>query len=194
MNDQELKHYGVPGMKWGHRKSSYITARQSFKNAKAAGKDAWKKTTVENGGRLVGKKQSVALYKNPVAKFKGKHEARTAYATDYKESIKTDKSYNKQKIRSAKQKVENVVQKLKKTKTNGDNNLSTLINNGKRIVNELTKYSEVDGGKSQSKISKREQDILRRQGKKPDEYEKVRTIGGDRIVRKPKKNPPWVKN
>lgn len=45
MNEQELKHYGVPGMKWGHRKAqptSVLSTRRRFDSAKTAYKDAKK--------------------------------------------------------------------------------------------------------------------------------------------------------
>lgn len=50
-NNNELYHYGVPGMKWGHRKSTTVmTARKNYKKArkeevKAKFKRAFKKET-----------------------------------------------------------------------------------------------------------------------------------------------------
>lgn len=96
VNADELMHYGVPGMRWGHRKNKYITARQGIKNAKSAGKDAWRKATIDSGGKLIGKSKSIAVYKNPVDKMRGRKNARDAYTDAAKESVRADKNYNKQ--------------------------------------------------------------------------------------------------
>ena len=118
----ELQHHGVKGMKWGKRKKyygpstggiagdkytlrgatsgpingeKYTTGRQGMKNANAAGREAWQKTTTENGGKLVGKDKNVAVYKNPVAMRRGRAAAQTARNDAIKESIKNDKAANK---------------------------------------------------------------------------------------------------
>ena len=91
-----LYHHGVKGMRWGKRKARYITARQGIKKAKAAGEEAWRKTTTEQGGKLFGKSKSIAVYKNPVAKMQGRKAANEAYRKAAKESIQDSKAYNKQ--------------------------------------------------------------------------------------------------
>lgn len=96
MTESELYHHGVKGMKWGKRKDKYVTVRQGLKNANTAGQDAWRKSVSDNGGKLVGRSKQVALYKNPSDKFRGKKAANDAYRNAYKESIKSDKTYNKQ--------------------------------------------------------------------------------------------------
>lgn len=42
ISDNELCHYGVPGMKWGHRKKSYEAERAAYKQAKKDYKQARK--------------------------------------------------------------------------------------------------------------------------------------------------------
>lgn len=98
----ELQHHGVKGMKWGVRKKKYVTVRQGTKNANAAGREAWQKTTTENGGKLVGKDKNVAVYKNPVAMRRGRAAAQTARNDAIKESIKNDKAANKAERQRAK--------------------------------------------------------------------------------------------
>lgn len=89
----ELNHYGVKGMKWGHRKQRPISVRERSKRARAAGADAYRKTTIENGGKLYGKKNPV-LAKHPSLAAKGK--ARKAYDAAKKESLQESTAYNKQ--------------------------------------------------------------------------------------------------
>lgn len=93
----ELQHYGVKGMKWGHRKARPITVRQGMRNARTAGQDAWRKTTVEQGGTLIGKKNPVvAKYPSAKARRTGSVAAKAAYKDAAKQSVKNDKAYNKQ--------------------------------------------------------------------------------------------------
>lgn len=96
MPENELYHHGVKGMRWGHRKDKYVTVRQGLKNARAAGQEAWRKSVSDNGGKLVGKSKSIAVYKNPADKFRGRKASNDAYKNAYKESVKNDKAYNKQ--------------------------------------------------------------------------------------------------
>ena len=96
MDNQELAHFGVKGMRWGHRKNNYVTVRQGLKNARSAGQEAWRKSVSDNGGKLVGRSKQLALYKNPADKFRGKKAARDAYNNAQKESLKNDKAYNRQ--------------------------------------------------------------------------------------------------
>lgn len=96
MPEQELAHWGVKGMRWGHRKNNYVTVRQGYKNAKSAGQEAWRKSVSDNGGKLVGKNKQIAVYKNPIAMRRGRKAALDAYKNAQKESMKSDKAYNKQ--------------------------------------------------------------------------------------------------
>ena len=58
MNNEELKHYGVPGMKWGHRKNtSMVSANKAYKKA---AKDERKAKI----GRLFKKETYLAGYEN----------------------------------------------------------------------------------------------------------------------------------
>lgn len=108
----ELQHHGVKGMKWGKRKNSYVTVRQGLKNARAAGRDAWEKATIESGGKLVGKSKSIVVYKNPVAKMRGKVAARKAYTTAARESMKADKARNAKTRTKGKTSVDRTLKKV----------------------------------------------------------------------------------
>lgn len=96
MNNTELYHYGVKGMRWGVHKNKYVTVRQGLKNARTAGQEAWRKSVSDNGGTLIGKSKQLAVYKSPAAKFRGKKAAREAYNNAYKNSVNNDKVHNKQ--------------------------------------------------------------------------------------------------
>lgn len=95
MQQNELTHHGVKGMKWGVRKK-YVTVAQGVKNARQAGQDAWRKTTTESGGKLIGKSKSIAVYKNPKDAINGRAKSKAAYKEAATESIKNDKARNKQ--------------------------------------------------------------------------------------------------
>ena len=88
-NDSELYHYGVKGMKWGHRKK-YVTVANGMSNARKAGQDAWRKSHTESGSKLIGKRQTVAI-----SKPSAKRTARKAYKDAVNASLEKDKAYNK---------------------------------------------------------------------------------------------------
>jgi hypothetical protein len=115
----ELQHHGVKGMRWGVRKKKYVTVRQGTKNANAAGREAWQKTTTENGGKLVGKDKNVAVYKNPVAMRRGRAAAQTARNDAIKESIKNDKAANKAERQRAKAEKKQLKADVKDFEKNG---------------------------------------------------------------------------
>lgn len=48
MQDNELQHFGVPGMKWGHRKGKYDSYKKNIKKAR----EEYKRTRRENRTRL----------------------------------------------------------------------------------------------------------------------------------------------
>ena len=51
MEQNELKHYGVPGMKWGVRKAKYTTVRQAYKNARVKEIEARKQELQNSKGK-----------------------------------------------------------------------------------------------------------------------------------------------
>lgn len=95
MTDLELYHHGVKGMRWGVRKDEYLTAKQIDKNAKNAGREAWRKSVSDNGGKLVGKSKLIAVYKNPIESLRGRKASREAYKNAQEKSIADDNAYNK---------------------------------------------------------------------------------------------------
>lgn len=85
MSDFYLSHHGVKGMKWGVRKKSYVTVRQSLKNAKAASENARRDKIRE----LNDSPNKYTLRQRNI-------EANKASKAAYKDSIAKDKAYNKE--------------------------------------------------------------------------------------------------
>lgn len=84
--NDELYHYGIPGMRWGRRKSGYITYRQASKNAKSAGDKAAKESLAKDKQTLKGIGSGRKALKN----------ANAARKQAMKESIARDKAKNKE--------------------------------------------------------------------------------------------------
>lgn len=101
-------------MRWGYRKHrATISGRQAVRKAKETADDAWRKTTTEQGGKLIGKSKSTAVYKNPVAKMKGKKAASEAHKEAFNKSIQESKAHNKQ-VRAEKKQAKKDVNQLYK--------------------------------------------------------------------------------
>lgn len=49
-DENELYHYGVPGMKWGQRKASYASEKNAYKQSRKAYKEALKNMRKANSG------------------------------------------------------------------------------------------------------------------------------------------------
>jgi hypothetical protein len=81
INDGELYHYGVKGMKWGHRKSVKFAAKA--KNARAAAKE-FDATGRAKANQLLAKGKIKKAAKVE-AKFRSKGDAERAKATRYDE-------------------------------------------------------------------------------------------------------------
>ena len=71
--------------------------------------------------------------------------------------------------------------------TKKDVRKSKTVNDGESFIEHLLNYHTVDHGKS--KMTKRDERILREQGKNPEEYEKIITIAGEEYVKKNDKRP-----
>jgi hypothetical protein len=81
-------HYGVPGMRWGHRKSEYTYAKgQKPKNA-------YQKVARSIGGTKFAKN---AILKNKNLNASGKHKALNEYS-----ALADEKAYNKAKKKASK--------------------------------------------------------------------------------------------
>lgn len=89
----ELYHYGIPGMKWGQRKSKRITVREGFKRANIAGKKAAKESFDRDRKTLSGIGSARKALNNA---SKARREATV-------KSIRESKDYNKSLKESSKQ-------------------------------------------------------------------------------------------
>jgi hypothetical protein len=83
MENNELQHHGVKGMKWGVRKSRYVTVKQARNNARKREYDAKKQALQESKGKGMTVRRAIKNV-NKVGQ-----EAR-------RQSIRDDKAYNKQ--------------------------------------------------------------------------------------------------
>jgi hypothetical protein len=93
----ELYHYGVKGMKWGVRKSNYVTVRQAYKNARAKEIDARKQEIQNSKGKGMTARRAI---KN----------ANKAGQAARRQSIKDDRAHNKQlRIENGKKFVEKIL-------------------------------------------------------------------------------------
>lgn len=88
MQQNELYHFGVKGMKWGVRKKNYVTVRQANKNANEAAKKAGKESIAAD--KVKSRAGERVTYRQ------ASKNARAAMDTARKESIAKDKTYNKQ--------------------------------------------------------------------------------------------------
>lgn len=101
MQQNELYHYGVKGMKWGHRKKSYVTVRQAVKNADSAAKTAAKESIAADKAKS--KSGERVTYRQ------ASKNARDAMKEARKESIAKDKAYNKQQRADKKARIKSAV-------------------------------------------------------------------------------------
>lgn len=83
MEQNELKHYGVPGMKWGVRKAKYTTVRQAYKNARVKEVEARKQEIQNSKGKGMTARRAI------------KNAKKAGEAARW-QSIKDDKAANKQ--------------------------------------------------------------------------------------------------
>lgn len=102
VNTDELMHYGVPGMRWGHRKGAYSKVSRAdrnigrYKTYKKNNANTYKQMNAEAKSKYY---TSSNKYKNTVAKNKALYD-RTEVVNDYniaKQKAKKDKTYKKSK-------------------------------------------------------------------------------------------------
>ena len=97
-------HYGVPGMRWGHRKTKYVTVRQATKNATRAAEDARKKSIAE----------SRASGDTGIGSFaRANRKALNAKRKAYGESMNADRDHNRQ-LRAEKKEIKTLNKALRK--------------------------------------------------------------------------------
>lgn len=102
INVDELMHYGVPGMQWGHRKGAYSKTSRAdlnigrYKTNKKNNANIYKQRNAEAKSKY---NTSSNKYKNTVAKNKALYD-RSETINNYniaKQKAKKDKSYKKSK-------------------------------------------------------------------------------------------------
>ena len=107
LNNNELMHYGVPGMKWGKRKSSYHStgirsalARRSNEKIDKSFKN-WNENTKKKTNAIeLGKKANAS--KRAYESNKGNKDLRTQYRADkkaYRKALKGNTTYRKGQIK-----------------------------------------------------------------------------------------------
>lgn len=104
---EELKHYGVLGMKWGHRKSSSVSsANKAYKSASKELREAKRKKLFSASSYLAGSK-NVKLNKQMKAKIERlkKNKEKAAFKLiDAKAKYEYDKTYSKTGNKAASEK------------------------------------------------------------------------------------------
>ena len=106
VNADELAHYGVPGMRWGHKKAGYVTGFQAKRRATIAANEARKKSIAESrasGDKGVGSFQ------------RANRKALNAKRKAYGESMKADIDHNRQ-LRSDKKELKTLNKALQKNR------------------------------------------------------------------------------
>lgn len=102
--ETELYHYGVPGMKWGHRKAQPIITsnRTARRKAKLAGDEAFKKSYAKSKKEFSGKLGGARKAGN-IANKARKQAIKDSIAADkaHNKKIRTDIKENKDKFRDA---------------------------------------------------------------------------------------------
>lgn len=105
INADELMHYGVPGMRWGHRKNRYAGVSTDGSKRRAAEKARQQMIAAKSNKRLKGREYSKAFNKaynysslHPVSQYFGKRKKESDRRWENsekkaKESLKADKQY-----------------------------------------------------------------------------------------------------
>ena len=175
MNNNELMHYGVLGMKWGHRKASPYTtqmrnAKLKYKNDKKRINSAYTKAgeaydRATKGGRIDNKKADRALDSAADKWAADRKSAKTAYKQK-KASIKTErknalnKAYNEinKKTSFGEKLLTNSATRKKAAKYVVDNNMSieeARKKANKQAIRNTAAFAAVYGGVTVASLYKR---------------------------------------
>lgn len=163
VNTDDLAHYGVPGMRWGHRKTGYITGFQAKRNATKAANEARKKSIAESresGDKGVGSYQ------------RANRKALNAKRKAYGESMKTDIDHNRQ-IRAEKKELKTLNKALRKNRF-GENQNKVLSDRNEALGKSKTfaqKWeSAFKNGKGSKEYEAYEREFKRVTAKYEDKY------------------------
>lgn len=123
-NDNELQHFGVPGMKWGHRKNYKVAvanAKQAYKNRNSSIQKRYDMTEANIEKRY--KKGQMLSDKDQKREIAADDRARSDWAKSkaiYKDDIRKAKNAYKANVQKTKAEYKNNYNQLKKNDSAAD--------------------------------------------------------------------------